>query len=172
MMVYVLIAIIVILLRFLYVLDNNNRTYLWKLTNKMIVMSDSLNIVTSPHHLGSIPVLILTLVKNLEHNRAAAIAYLQLNIPNSPEANTIACELRYTQASAKQGLCRVVVLLVDLERKGQNVCRLVDTLRVTDLDADDVYTALDERYPSGGQHTPLLLLSDSIPGHWDLGGKK
>lgn len=171
-MVYVLIAIIVFLFRFLYVQDNKNRTYLWKVTNKMIVMSDSLNIVTSPHHLGAMPVLIRTLVRNLERNRAAVTAYLQLNIPNSPEANAVACELRYAQGSAKQSLCRVVMFLVELERKGQKVRRLVDELRVTHLDADDVYTALDERYPSDGQHTPLLLLSDAIPGHWKIGGKK
>lgn len=170
-MVYVLLAVILILVRILYVQDNKNRAYQWKMTKEMLVISDSLHIVTSPHHIGAMPVLIRALVRSLEHNRAAVVAYLQLNIPNTPEANTVASELRYAQASAKQALCRVALLLVELEQKGQKVRRLVDDFRVTHLDADDVFTALDERYPPNGQHAPLLRVSDVIPRHWKLGGQ-
>lgn len=172
MMMYVLIAAVLILVRLLYVQDNKNRDYQWKITNEMIVKSDALSIVISPHHIGAMPVLIRALVRSLEHNRAAVTAYLQLNIPISPEANVAACELRYAQASAKQALCRVILLLTELERKGQKVRRLVDDFRATDLDADDVFTALDERYPSDEQHTPFMRLSDVIPGHWNIGGQQ
>lgn len=171
-MVYALLAVILILVRFLYVQDNKNRAYQWKMTHEMLTISDSLHAVTSSHHIGAMPVLIRTLVRSLEHNRAAVIAYLQLNIPNTPEAYTVASELRYAQASAKQALCRVVLLLVELERKGQKVRRLVDDLRVTHLDADDVFTVLDERYPSDEQHAPLLRVSDVIPGNWKIGDQQ
>ncbi|EPL6275246.1 hypothetical protein N6147_001893 [Proteus mirabilis] len=168
-MVYALLAVILILVRFLYVQDNNNRAYQRKVTNEMLIINDSLHIVTSPNHIGAMPVLIRALLRSLEHNRSAFTALLQLNIPNSPEANTVASELRYAQASAKQALCRVVLLLVELEQKGQKIRRLVDDFRLTDMDADEVFTALNERYPSDGAHAPLLRVSDVIPGHWKIG---
>lgn len=171
-MVYALFAVILVLGLLLFVQDNKNRDHLWKISNKMIVLSDSLNVVTSTNHIGAMPVLLKALVRSIEHNRAAVAAYLQLNIPNSPEAYVSACEFRYAQASAKQSLGRVIMLLVELERKGQKVRQLVDVLKMAHLDADDVYAQLEDRYPSDGQHRPLLLLNDMIPGHWQIGDKK
>lgn len=171
-MVYALLAVILILVRFLYVQDNNNRAYQRKVTNEMLIINDSLHIVTSTNHIGAMPVLLKALVRSIEHNRAAVAAYLQLNIPNSPEAYVSACEFRYALASAKQSLGRVIMLLVELERKGQKVRQLVDVLKMAHLDADDVYAQLEDRYPSDGQHRPLLLLNDMIPGHWQIGDKK